>query len=58
LGCIERSRDWRRVFGPDNDRETFGFLVPFTSITGILGVVACMLLGNSRSCFRGKILRP
>jgi O-antigen/teichoic acid export membrane protein len=37
-----------RLYGP----EAFGFLALFTSITSIIGVIACMPLAISRSCSR------
>ena len=43
-----------RLYGP----EAFGFLALFTSITSIIGVIACMPLANSRSCSRRPMERP
>jgi len=43
-----------RLYGP----EAFGLLALFTSITSIIGVVACMPLANSRSCSRRPMERP
>jgi O-antigen/teichoic acid export membrane protein len=43
-----------RLYGP----EAFGFLALFTSITSIIGVIACMPLAISRSYSRRPTKRP
>ena len=43
-----------RLYGP----EAFGFLVLFTSIASIIGVIACMPLGDSRSSSRRPMRKP
>ncbi|KAF5090240.1 hypothetical protein DSECCO2_19050 [anaerobic digester metagenome] len=42
------------LYGP----EAFGFLVLFTSIASIIGVIACMPLGDSRSSSRRPMRKP
>ena len=51
---IQASPLLTRLYGP----EAFGFLVLFTSIASIIGVIACMPLGDSRSSSRRPMRKP